>query len=390
METLYLISLIPLAIGGVLFFKNHNIHWVEWLIGTAAALFLSGMTHIITYHTLTGDTQVISGYVQSVEFHAEWVEEYKERHESTSTDSKGNTTTRVWYTTEHATHPESYYANLDYGRGRKACDSISFQKYKELKGLLGGTTKISGKQSPTHGGHYDRGDNNIYLTANTTGYIYPVIDHLNFKNKIKASKSMFSYVKIPKEINVFEYNLGGIYNPWRLYGTASKNFDKLTFDRLNTELGPKKKINLIMVGFDNPDEMIAKYQEAKWIGGKKNDFVICYYAPDPTKPAQWSYVFGWTDSVLAKRNVETIMLNHPVNDAILIPIREEIVKNYTIKNWDDFDYIQVQPPAKAIYWLICIMLITQIGLYIFFHKNDLGQNSNMRNRYGYEKNDWRF
>ncbi len=387
METLYLISLIPLAIGGVLFFKNHKIHWAEWLAGTAAALALSGIFHASTFFSLTSDTQVISGQVESVEFHPEWVEKYRQRHESTTTDSKGNTSTRVWYTTEYDTHHEKYFANLNYGRGRKSKDSIDKKKYNELKMLLGNTSVKNGKQSSNHGGSHYSGDNNIYLTRNTTGYIYPVIGHLHFTNKIKASKSVYTHIKPPKEVNVFPYDFGSIYNPMRLYGSASKHFDKLTFDRLNTELGPKKKINIIFVGFNTPDEMIAKYQEAKWLGGKKNDLVICYYAPDASKPAQWSCVFGYTDSTLAKRNIETIMLTYPINNDILLKIREEIIANYTIKNWDDFNYISIEPPTSAIIWLIVLMVITQTGLYIFFHKNDLGQNNNIsnKNRYGYEK-----
>jgi len=374
METLYLISLIPLAIGGVLFFKNHKIHWVEWLIGTAAALTLSGIFHASTFFALTSDTQVISGQVESVEFHPEWVEKYRKRHESTTKDSKGNTKTKVWYTTEYETHHEQHFANLYYGRGRKESDTIDKKRYNEFKALLGNTTEKNGKQSYHHGGDHYSGDNNIYLTKNTTGYIKPVIGHLRFTNKIKASKSVYTHIKTPKDINVFEYNLGSIYVPDRLYGKSNSHFDKLTFDRLNTEIGPKKKINLIFVGFNTPDEMIAKYQEAKWLGGKKNDLAICYYAPEASKPAQWSYVFGYTDSVLAKRNIETIMLNYPINNDILTIIKSEIEKNYVIKNWDDFNYISIEPPTSAIIWLIVLMVITQTGLYVFFHKNDFGQN----------------
>jgi len=382
MATLYLISIIPLAIGGILFYKNPKIHWAEWLIGTVAALTLSGIVHIISFYGLTGDTQVISGQVESVEFHPEWVEKYRERHESTTTDSKGNTKTRVWYTTEYDTHHEKYVSNLNYGRGRYESDYIDQKRYNEFKLLLGGTIQKNGKQSARHGGSHYSGDNNIYLTSNTTRYIIPVIGHLSFINRIKASKSIYTHVNPPKDVKLFEYKLGSRYVPDRLYGKANQHFDELVFNRLNTELGPIKKINIIFVAFNTPEEMISKYQEAKWLGGKKNDFVICYYAPESSKPAKWSYVFGYTDSVLAKRNIETIMLTLPINNDIFIPIKDEIIKNYTIKNWDDFNYISIEPPTSAIIWLIILMTATQIGLYVWFHKNDFGQN---KNRYGYEK-----
>src|SRR6202041_1207035 len=106
----------------------------------------------------------------------------------------------------------------------------------------------------------------------------------------------------------------------------------LTWDKLNAELGAEKKINLIIVGFNSSDAMLGQYQQAKWFGGKKNDFVITY-GGNANKP-DWCYVFGWTESELAKQDVTSFIVQNGIATTNFIPfLRNEIVQNYQIKQW---------------------------------------------------------
>ena len=69
------------------------------------------------------------------------------------------------------------------------------------------------------------------------------------------------------------------------------------------------------------------------------------------------------------------MLEHPINDDLIPLIAQEVAQNYVIKDWSKFDYISIDPPSWS-YWVYFILLAaTQIGLYVFFHKNDFGKTS---------------
>lgn len=166
------------------------------------------------------------------------------------------------------------------------------------------------------------GDPNIYSTENRTGYVSPVTTNYSFENRIKACPSVFSFNKVPKGVKVFEYPYSrNIFMSDRL---RNSSIDILKWDQMNSRLGPIKKVNVILVNFEKQSSDMAHYQEAAWIGGKKNDLVLCY-------GTDWSYVFGWTEEEIVKRNLEKILLDNSKDDSIIPKIEEEIIKNYKIK-----------------------------------------------------------
>jgi hypothetical protein len=63
-------------------------------------------------------------------------------------------------------------------------------------------------------------------------------------------------------------------------------------------------------------------------------------------------------------------MDNGVNDKLLAYLEDEIIKNYKIKDWSKFDYLRVEPRPVYYYWLIGIMVLTQVGLYLFFHANE--------------------
>lgn len=380
----YFLALIPIIIGFFLWWLNKKVVWVEWLIGCGASLFTALTFNIIAITGMTGDVETWSGIIDHVEHRPRWVEEYTELHTREvpdGVDKDGHTTYRTeYYTTiEHDTHPEHWRAYLDFGKGIEEEAGLFDSSYKEIEKSLydqimrdfGGKIVVGGTQPTSHGGKFDGGDNKIYATLNETGYTYPVTKIVSFENRIKAAPSLFSFASVPTNAPVFEYPQN---KDWmvsdRLLGTAGRDIDILLFDRMNSRLGPTKKVNVIMVGFGNGGSELAEYQQSKWIGGKKNDLVLCY-------GDGWSRVFGWTDEELVKQNLQTILLNNKVDNSILPLVEKEIKANYTIKNWDDFAYISIEPRPSHFIWYGIIMVITQTGLYIFFHLNQFQEGKTM-------------
>jgi len=83
----------------------------------------------------------------------------------------------------------------------------------------------------------------------------------------------------------------------------------------------------------------------------------------------WSYVFGWTENSIVKRNLETVLLDNPINNKILPLIEAEVRRNYTIKDWDKFNYLSVDIPLKAYIILIVVMILIQSGYYWYAYSN---------------------
>jgi hypothetical protein len=284
----------------------------------------------------------------------------------TRRDSNGRThmeTERVFshYETRYRTHPEYWKCHDNIGEDY----GISRQMFQEIVEKFGGAQSEKTDKS----GFYS-GDPNIYVANNKTGYVYPVVSLRSFENRIKAAPSVFSFAKVPKDIPVFPYPQNAVaWRSDRLVGTASKTFNLLEWDRLNARLGPSKKVNLILVGFETEDSSMGQWQEAAWLGGKKNDLVVCYGGRDPKRPS-WVYVFGWTEKNIVKQNLTTMFLNQELGNQLLPKIEEEVRRNYVIKDWHKFDYITVEPPLWAYGCIFVVVAITQFGVWFWATKND--------------------
>lgn len=361
-----ILSLFPIIIGCLLWYSTHRVNWQEWSIGTIFAFLTTVLFYITLISSLTKDYEIKSGQIYGTTFYPEWVEKYTITHR----DSDGNLKT----STHYRTHDEYWVVHCSLEGERK----VSKKTYNELTEKFGNKIKTVWESKS---GFYS-GDHNIYPCNNTTGYFQPSTSSESYKNKVKSSPSLFSFRKLTPEENklVFDYpECNNFLSSNRLLGLAAVDIDILEFDRMNTVLNRRHNVNIIMIGYENKDSSVAQLQEAKWIGGKRNDLVLCY-GPG------WSYVFGWTDRELVKKNIETILLNNQIGNEILSKITDEVWKNYKCKNFEDFDYLQ--PEIKFWHYLlfIIIMVLTQTGLWIYFHQNEF----NKEGLYDFRRNRWRY
>lgn len=370
----YLCCIIPISIGLYFLYKNKSVIWQEWVSGSLAAFLLAAICHGIAIIGMTNDVETWSGKVLKVSHHPEWVEHWVQTHSETYTSGTGNnqtTHTRTWTTDEYDTHYEHWIAHRDFGEIQ---DTIIIDKetYDYIAELFGNEIIKDGLQKFNKiNGSFHKGDRNIYSVNNNTGYIVPTTTIKTFDNRIKASPTVFSFTKVPDDINVYDWpeNNNWMYSE-RLLGTAKEFIDLYKFDCMNSYLGPFKKVNVIMIGFDNEGSEYGLWQQSKWIGGKKNDLVLCFGGATKTTKPQWAYVFGWTENEIVKKNLESILIDNIINDDILPLIQKEIYKNYVIKDWSKFDYISIDPPTWSYVVFIIALIISQTSFYVWFHKNE--------------------
>lgn len=380
----YLCSLIPLIIGLILFIRHKKVIWQEWLISAACAFLLSGIFHVIAANSNLGDVETWSGKIVMAKKFSAWQEYYQEaiyRTEYYTTteiyyaNGKSRTRTvtksrRVFSHWEDRTrwHDEHYkmFSNIstDY--------NIPKEEFYMLMQKFSNMVAVAGKRTTgEHNSKMIAGNKDDYESKPVSGYIYPVTRLVPFENRVKAAPSVFSFVKVPTNMNLPDWpNNPNFRQSDRLIGDAAKRINIFKWDQMNAVLGPLKEVNVIMIGFTNASTMIAQYQEAKWVNGKKNDLVLCYNIDNSNK-VTWTRVFSWTEKEICKRNLETLLLTTPINDDILPKISDEILKNFERKDWHKFDYITVEPKPWVYFTFITLLVLSQVGIWIFNIRNDM-------------------
>lgn len=369
----YLFAMIPLVIGGILFAQSKRICWQEWVISSAAFFLFAGLMQFIAIAGMTSDKETWSGQITHARHYAAWTEYYEEaiyRTEYyTTRDSNGKTVRRSrrvfsHYEPRRRHHPDRYHcwSSIDTSY------SVDVAKFQYLIKKFGSFESTPGdRRTGEHASRMIGGDPNDYITANKTGWIEPITKWVSFENRIKASPTVFSYVK-PLEGKVFPYpENDDPFSSDRLLGSAIL-IDKLLFDQMNARLGPAKRVNVIMIGFSDKDSSYGQMQEAEYIGGKKNDIVITFGGSN--KNPTWVHVFGWTERDVVKRNLESIILKHGATNEVLPLIEKEIRANYLLKDWSKFDYIQIEPPVWSYFVFAGFIVLVGTGFWFWAWKNE--------------------
>lgn len=385
----YLIACIPVAFAGIMCALSKKINLLEVLAISAIGFIASGIFHFIAIHGMTGDVQYLSGYVTSAKHTPTWVEYYEEaiyktvyyKEKVTEPDSKGKMVTRTverskqvfshWEPTTRV-HSDSYYANDTIG-ALGFFNSINSSRYQDIVSKFGSEQRVPG--SRTTGEHKSRmisGDPMDYIAENKNNFVYPTNRMGSWENKIKACPSVFSFKKYTKEqaqqMGAYDYPISkDIWSSQRLLGAVPIN--PFFFDQFNAELGASKKINVIIVNFGDKNESIAEVQQAYWVGGKKNDLVVCYGTKKDGKTA-WVKTFGWTESENVKTYINKIFMENNVSNDILYKMRDVIVKHYVIKDWRKFDYLTVEIPFSYGIYLLIAQLIMCIAWFFVSYYNE--------------------
>jgi hypothetical protein len=384
MYIFWLTAAILAAVGGLLWYKLKTINAYEWAGGAAVAFIMAGIFQFMAVYGATSDVETWSGQLIEARFVPEWTEYYEVavyRTEHRWTGSGKNRRRVSYQVFDHwsprtRTHQRHWTKTDSFGRdweiGKTEYDYIlkDFGKMDARNGT---------RRTSAHDSRMLSGDALDYVAVNVNNVIYPTTQVQSWENVLKAAPSVFSYSTLtvekenPNLTPLFDYPANG--NPFtsdRLLGTAQSTITALEFDKFNSRVGPSKFINVILVGFGDTDSSVVKRQEAKWIGGKKNDFIVMYGGKDKFKPS-WCQVVSWTESDLCKRNVETIVLENKVDNSILPLLEKEIRERYVLKDWHKFDYVVIEPPTWSIVWFFVVVVLVQGGLWTWFHLNEHGK-----------------
>lgn len=369
-------------VGGTLWMLDRKVVWFEWLIGSGIGFVTAGIFHLIALNGATADVETWSGQLVQGYHTARWEEYYEEavyRTEYYTTvernaNGKGTHTERHsrqvfdHWSAQQRWHDDDYQVASNIGTSHEV-DHAFFDKVAET---FGGYIPVRGyRHTNEHASKMIAGDPNDYTTHNQKGFVWPVTKHVSFENKVRATPTTFSYAPVPEGTKVFEYppNQDPFHSD-RLLGSATL-VDHFAFDQMNARLGPARRVNVILVGFGTGGSMLAKWQESKWVGGKKNDVVVCFGGSN-AKP-DWVEAFGWTDAKVCLRSLESIILEHGAVNESLPLIEQEIIADYKLKDWSQFDYIQVPAPMWTLWVYLLAMVLGQGGYWWWANCNDFNK-----------------
>jgi hypothetical protein len=415
----YVVAVLLMVAGGVAWKYSNKIVWWEWLISGSVAIVLAVAFQFIAVIGMTDDIETWSGQIAQAHYRPAWLEYYEEAIYRTEyytttesyTDSKGRSQTRTvqrsrrvfdHWESRTRMHSDKWDKSDTFGREW----SISKGEYDEITGRFGKTQAQPGTR--TTGEHASRmisGDPKDYFAVNIKGYIYPVTMWKHWENRIKAAPTAFSFPKVDEKAPVFEYPENqDPFSSDRVLGTAKSVMPALFWDQMNARLGPSKLVNVVLVGFGTQDSSVAEMQKSKWIGGKKNDLVLCYGGSADPHKATWAKVFSWSEADVMKYNLQTIILENEIRPPLpevsgavektrapgfYEKVEAEIAKNFVVKDWHQFDYIDIEPPLWSYLVYFITIALVQGGLWWFFWNNDEDKDSDKtpmsryRSRYGY-------
>lgn len=149
---------------------------------------------------------------------------------------------------------------------------------------------------------------------------------------------------------------------------------------LNADLGPKKKLRMWVLIFKNQPQTAASMQEALWKGSNKNEFIFCI-GVDNNLNITWGKIITWSESQELKINARNFIGTKMkvLSEDSLMELGKWSMDNLGTKfvkvDWDQFDYLTVQPTMGAIITSYIITLIVCIGVCWWVVKNQFHDRS---------------
>lgn len=362
--------IIPFAASAILYFGwKHRVEAWEIILPFAASVIFILISKYTIEHFQVSDTEFWTGYITKTEYYEPWTEQYTVV--VTTTDSKGQAHSHTETRIRH--HPAEYYIidNNDIKLG------VSAGEYRRLVNKFGfGEVK----KDLHHFGQISFGDGDMFYCnyPNDRSKMEVCTTTHSYENRVKASKSVFNFEKIknPEALGLYSYPKITGYNavPSILNYTG---IDSLAADfelcKRNAELGRAKEVRMWILLFKDKSIATALQQQAYWVNGNKNDFVLCVGC-NHTGEVDWAYSFSWCENERLKTDVKNFAQNQTKLDLMSIVkyMSNQVQEHFQRKHFEDFNYLTVEPPTWAITLTFCLVGLMNFGLGVWIVQNDHG------------------
>ena len=373
---------IPFVISLVLllFFRNKT-KWWEYLVLFIPSILIGILINFIMIRTNIHSKEYLGYYVTHVQYYERWNEYIHQTCTRTTTDANGNIHTETYDCSYVKNHPE-HWVIVDNGKYEY---EISKATYNNIATQWGTSREFIDMKRRYHS---IDGDAYRYVWNNKIEDSYTTTRVGSYKNKIQATNSIFNFEKITKK-DAEKYGLyldypklesvitkgnwfgENEYQP-TLIGFKTQPDSIKQWDFVNGFNGKTYQFRGYLIAYYNKPYDISLKQRSYWIGGNKNEFIICVGLDSLTNKIEWVNTFSWTDDVSLAHMVENYLLQKGTLylGELSNNLMEWIPLYWKRKNFKDFDYLKPTISEKQLLWLSIILGIINILIALWVVNNN--------------------
>ena len=354
--------LIPLIAMAFVSYKfTSQIHPWEYvaLFGIPTLIIIFG--NFISISSQTFSSEYWNSYAIEARYYEPWDEEITTT--VTDYDSKGNP--KGSHTETHTEYHSAQYELYDNCGNEHYIESY---KFTYLCNFWNNRTFKDMNRD------YDNKDGDMYYTSYTNNFekLIPLCSSHSYKNKVKASKSVFNFQVVDeatkKDYQLYDYPPCDTFNFNPILGYNSPEASRL-LQKYNALYGKSKQIHMMVLIFQDKPYDAGVMQENLWKGGNKNEFILCIGLSK--NKIKWTKVISWTESDTLKFKVAREVKNMDFNILEIVKyLGKEVPPSFVRKQFKDFDYLNVQPTDKAIMITFILTLLATIIISIVIVRND--------------------
>ena len=369
MEIVLFIIPFIVAVFLLLFFRKETMWW-EYLVLIGPSILLMIIIKLIMVSYNQSDTEYLGDYITKIRHYDEW-DEWVHRT-CTRTYKSGNTTrTQTYDCSYRRYHPEKW----TYFNSKGEEYPIFYKEdFDFIKNRFNSPMKFVDMHRKYH--RID-GDAQDYYWNGKEETSYTVTEPHTYINKVQKSKSIFGFEEISKkdakEIGLYDYPYIERNDQLPILSDSivvdKKEIDAVRY--VNGFYGEKYQFRLYVLLFKNQDIEISEKQRSYWVGGNKNELVVCLGFDDENK-IKWCNAFSWCDTPTLEVKTESYFSEKDTLNLVNYTkyVREMLENDeWERKSFEDFDYIRAELSSTQEIWLLILIGLYNIGISIFIVLN---------------------
>lgn len=362
-------------------FFHHRTKWWEFSIPFAISLLLVGLFKLGAEHIGTKDHETWNGWVLESRYYEDWNEYIHQTcsYQTCSGTGQNQYCTTHYYDCSYVRYHSKYWTVEDSNDYTHRVSEKTYHSFVRRFLPLGAKPTFVDMRR-----HYHTNDGDMYKVAwpKTPQTVEPVNTSHIYENRIQASRSVFNYPRISDEeaktSKLFAYPQIELFGYPSILGdcgprTSAAN-ESLRYH--NAMLGKKKELRMWLLCFRGEPLQTAHQQEAYWVGGNKNEFVLVVGLVDEYD-IQWAHPFSWTKREDVKIAIRDLALSQIPFDPVrtVEKMSWELEHGFERRHFEEFSYLTVEPPNWYLILTFVLVLLANIGLSCWVIHNEFQEET---------------
>ncbi len=366
--------LIPFIVSFALYkFYAREVVWWEFFIPLIASVIFTFALKASVETIQVRSEEYWGSFVVKAEYYEDWNEYIHQTCSRTCCcDANGQNCGTEFYDCSYVQyHPCKWIITTTTGEEI----SIDKEEYDRVKKKLGNEhfSELHRSYHTNDGDMYSSEWNRDSITA------IPVTTLHHYENRVKAADQSVFHFKPLSNDDILKYQLKSypdITDYYQMDGVMGDTTDdaKIANRKIkytNGLLGPKKEVKIFVLVFKNQPIEAGFYQESYWSGGNMNEFVVCI-GTDNQRKVTWCKPISWTENERLKVDVKSFVENQTQLNLSSVAdyLHTKIERDFKRRNFEEFDYLTVEPPFWAVILAYVLTLVINVGLSYWIVTNE--------------------